>query len=460
MGVALLVVWVCWPALWVTPTIALERYIAKILWEGGNPFTKAQFFFGEAVTDPGLFFYLVSDLFRMTPVAMIGLFALPLAWLRYRRLSSGSSGYSSPLVLYPQQRTVVHTLGAFVIFWTAVMLVGSKKFDRYVLPTWAPFLVVSAAGWNAMVWWVGQYMRAGVRKAAVASMAVGIGAVLIVTIWHYHPYYLSYYNPLLGGGTIAHRVLLVGWGEGMDQVGAYLRSRNDLDYAPVYSTETRLLEPFVEVPVKHISEMGEGVANYVVVGLPSLQRDVFPHITTELQSSPIPPLHRVMIHGIPYATIYQRPRPFEEEIGVAFGTEEKPLLHLYGVTVEEEWTGEKMTEEKGMLTRIVVTPSWGCYAPTDVPYWVFVHVLNAEGDVVAQVDVPPGGASHPPTTEWEAGQHSSVPLPLPLPPDLPAGEYEVVMGVYQQPDGARILPLGNNPALQANTVVVTRFTVR
>ena len=39
------------------------------------------------------------------------------------------------------------------------------------------------------------------------------------------PYALAYYNPLVGGGPAASRVLLVGWGEGLDQVAAYLNAQ-------------------------------------------------------------------------------------------------------------------------------------------------------------------------------------------------------------------------------------------
>ena len=39
------------------------------------------------------------------------------------------------------------------------------------------------------------------------------------------PYFLSYYNPALGGGRTATQVLLVGWGEGLDRAAAYLNTK-------------------------------------------------------------------------------------------------------------------------------------------------------------------------------------------------------------------------------------------
>src|SRR4030095_9623448 len=49
---------------------------------------------------------------------------------------------------------------AFALFWTLVMTLGPKKFDRYTLPTWPALLVLSAAGWKFLLWdvagWLGR----------------------------------------------------------------------------------------------------------------------------------------------------------------------------------------------------------------------------------------------------------------------------------------------------------------
>jgi hypothetical protein len=42
-----------------------------------------------------------------------------------------------------------------------------------------------------------------------------------------YPYYFSYYNPLLGGTTRAPEVMMVGWGEGLDQVARFINSQGD-----------------------------------------------------------------------------------------------------------------------------------------------------------------------------------------------------------------------------------------
>jgi hypothetical protein len=40
-----------------------------------------------------------------------------------------------------------------------------------------------------------------------------------------YPYYLSYYNPLLGGSARAPEVMMIGWGEGLDQAARYLNDK-------------------------------------------------------------------------------------------------------------------------------------------------------------------------------------------------------------------------------------------
>ena len=322
------------------------------------------------------------------------------------------------------------------------MTLGPKKFDRYVLPTWPALLMLSAAGWSGLLGWIrtriedrtgGSYVAGGTSAQRLRiPLAVRrwlfllfIGVVLVLELSQpaaYHPYYLSYYNPLLGGGARAQRALLIGWGEGMDQVGAYLRGRPDIDQGPVLSALGATLRPFVPVPVKDVTDLGNGSANYAVVYRESIQRAANPAIYAAIQQTV--PLHRVTIHGIDYAWIYQLPKPFERAFAARFGES----LRLRGVTV---------TREPGQL---VVTPSWDVRATPTAEYRVFLHLLDGSGQRVAQIAVAPGGGGAPPTTTWQPGQQIAVPLPLPLPAELPDGDYQLTMGVYDVSNGER-LPL-------------------
>lgn len=408
LGVALVVVATLWPALWVVPDEALHSYTQKILWEGNNPYTRAQFFFGQPVTDPGPLFYPVASLFRMTPITLVGLVALPLA-LRHP---------------HTERRTLL-VLVAFAGFWALVMTTGGKKFDRYLLPAWPALLILAAAGWSALLARLPSCAPRHLKRAAGSGLIGVIGVVLSGSLVWYHPYYLSYYNPLLGGGKVAQHVLLIGWGEGTNQVGDYLRQQPDLARGHIVATDTRLLEPFVPVPVEHIRNLGKMPISYAVFGLPTLQRNVYPEEYAALREQVLP-FHRVTLHGIEYALIFQVPPPYDYPLAARFGNS----LRLHGYSVQIEGKPEPHT--------LTLSPAWDVRAVPLADYLVFVRLLNEHGQTVAQIDVSPGGESLPPTSTWQPGQQVAVPLPLPLPANLPAGSYQLVMGLYDPANGERV----------------------
>jgi 4-amino-4-deoxy-L-arabinose transferase-like glycosyltransferase len=431
LACALAVVALLWPALWADPGRALARYWGEIASNGGRPNGDGQFFLGRAEADPGPLFYPVADLFRATPLTLLGLALATIAGaLALRRQGAAA--------LESQRARALLVLLGFVIFWTLVMSLGPKKFDRYVLPTWPALLVLAAAGIDAIV---GRIPRASLRSLAIG---LGLAAELIGAAW-YHPYYLSYYNPLLGGGPMAQRTFLIGWGEGMDQVGAYLRTRPDLGYGPVLSALGPTLQPFVPVDVRDVEDFGKLPANYAVVYLESIQRAANPALYAQLQTTV--PLHTVRIHGIDYAQIYQLPRPYARALDAQFGA----ALRLRGVTVERS------------TTQIALTPAWDVRAQPGADYNLFVHLLNDQGARVAQINIAPGGGDAPATSAWEAGQQIAVPLPIDLPPGLPPGDYQLVLGVYEQASGARlplIVGVMADPALAGpHALLVERITL-
>ncbi len=446
LAVAALTFTLVWPAMWADPAHALRSFFGLILQNGGRPNGDGQFFLGRTVGDPGALFYIVSDLFRMTPVMLIGLLAAPLAlWAMIDEgRTTNDEGYRSSFVVRPssEQRTLLALL-AFALFWTLVMTLGPKKFDRYTLPTWPALLVLSAAGWKWLLWdataWLSQRWP-GISSSIWTGMRGVLLALLlaleIIPLARYHPYYLSYYNPLLGGGAAAQQALLIGWGEGMDQAGAYLSNRPDIGAGQVLSALPRTLRPFVPVPVEDVTELGNTIANYVVVYRESIQRGASPAIYTAIRQTL--PLHRITIHGIDYAEIYQLPKPFERPIDARFGD---PSTH--STSSGQAGSGDAQLVLRGVTLKrapgqLIVTPAWDVRGRPSADYQVFVHVIDSAGRTIAQVDVAPGGGDAPPTSAWEPGQQIAVPLPLPLPDALPAGPYQVTLGMYDPQNGQRL----------------------
>jgi hypothetical protein len=64
-------------------------------------------------------------------------------------------------------------------------------------------------------------------------------------------------------------------------------------------------------------------------------------------------------------------------------------------------------------------------------------VLDASGQRVAQVDVPPAGPDMPPTA-WQPGRSITWVHPIFVPADLPPGTYWLALGLYDPQDFTRL----------------------
>jgi 4-amino-4-deoxy-L-arabinose transferase-like glycosyltransferase len=73
---------------------------------------------------------------------------------------------------------------------------------------------------------------------------------------------------------------------------------------------------------------------------------------------------------------------------------------------------------------------WQVLSPPEADYTTFVHVRNSAGTTVAQIDVQPLGGEYP-TSRWKAGELIPDEILLPIPPDLPADTYQLLVGLYR-----------------------------
>jgi hypothetical protein len=72
---------------------------------------------------------------------------------------------------------------------------------------------------------------------------------------------------------------------------------------------------------------------------------------------------------------------------------------------------------------------WQAARPMDRDYTVFIHLVDEAGNLVSQVDTLPFGG-HYPTSVWSQGELLAGSYSLNLPPDLPAGVYRLMAGLY------------------------------
>jgi hypothetical protein len=106
-----------------------------------------------------------------------------------------------------------------------------------------------------------------------------------------------------------------------------------------------------------------------------------------------------------------------------------PLAHPLGVQFGQvaELTGWSLDGNRLSL-------AWKALSPTGTRYTVFVHVLDAAGELFSQRDAPPGNGLRP-TTSWLAGEYIADEYLL----DLPPGDFSLAVGMYDQLSGARLL---------------------
>jgi mannosyltransferase len=134
---------------------------------------------------------------------------------------------------------------------------------------------------------------------------------------------------------------------------------------------------------------------------------------------------------------------------VAANLDNKALLMGYGLVAQE-------IEAGGTLR---LTLYWQALAEMDRRYTVFVHLLDSDNRIVAQMDSEPLGGTHP-TTEWQFGEIVRDNYGLLVAPDTPPGEYLLEVGMYYLPTLERLPVLDASGGAQDDRVVLGRIAIR
>jgi hypothetical protein len=95
-----------------------------------------------------------------------------------------------------------------------------------------------------------------------------------------------------------------------------------------------------------------------------------------------------------------------------------------------------LVDEPAQLGEARLRVTWKSLGRDATPYTVFAHVLGPDGNQVAQSDSPPQ-SGFVATNLLLPGQRFDDEIRIPLPADLPSGEYTVQLGLY---NGDKRLP--------------------
>lgn len=139
-------------------------------------------------------------------------------------------------------------LVAYVFFFMVMMTLGAKKGDRYILPI-APAMDVLAALGLALL----------VRAKHFVWLAGVVVLISASTVIYYHPYTLAYSSPLFPDNLSQE----LGWGEGLEQVGAWLNQQPGKNKVASWYPEE--LGYFTEAPVVHINAHEQPAVRYIVL---------------------------------------------------------------------------------------------------------------------------------------------------------------------------------------------------
>jgi 4-amino-4-deoxy-L-arabinose transferase-like glycosyltransferase len=308
------------PAMWVIPLQILKRIFAEATISASGGHTTTVFFDGRLISgDPaipnypqkykdhyyyplsylGHRFYPLVYLWRTTPVILVGVVLL-MFYLFIKRKSSGASN------LIWNVAVLVIFVGIFTLF----MDMGAKKFDRYLLPIFPPLDLLAGLGLAMTVSWVWRKVEYQPFRILIPLCLGGIILWQVIGSYITFPYYLSYYNPLAGGGEKAPDVMMVGWGEGLDQAARLLNNTSGSNELKVLSYyPDGCFSYFFDGETVHAAaewdETSERLAmvDFVVTYIHQWQRQLpFSEMLDYFQEQT--PWAVITINGIEYAQIY------------------------------------------------------------------------------------------------------------------------------------------------------------
>jgi hypothetical protein len=438
--------------MWVDPLGTLSGILAPTLSHAAEGHPYPIFFNGQIYADGQVdtpTFYPISYLWRSTPAVLVGILIAAIGFVSRREPLND-----------PKARSAVLGLVLFVVVFTILQNLGAKKFDRYLLPVFLPLDLIAALGWVTMARWLtsGRFTRMR-RHAAFLLLVVIVAVQAIGTFWTF-PYYLSYYNPLLGGSRKAPEVMMIGWGEGLDQAAQYLNEEPNAHNLRVLTWYAQSFDPYFvgttgaiiqqpDITKAQLEEMLEW--HYAVIYIHQWQRQLPTQLLDHLAQQT--PVHSIWISGLEYAQIYKLISVPEPPVPSKLVTEGNlgSVARLVGYD-----PSPPLQATAG--TTLPLTLTWEATGIFEQDYTVFIHLVGGDKQPLAQADSQPVGGDYA-TTFWDVGERLGDPYQLVIPSDLPPGEYELLVGMYLPSTGERLPLLAADGQVLGDSISLGQVTV-
>jgi hypothetical protein len=104
-----------------------------------------------------------------------------------------------------------------------------------------------------------------------------------------------------------------------------------------------------------------------------------------------------------------------------------------------------------------VSLSWQAISPDETSYKVFIHLIDENGQIVAQHDGFPASGELP-TNIWTPDEYVLDTHAIPLPATLPAGSYTLRVGMYDPASGVR-LPVSSDLPVSDNALDLVKLAI-
>jgi 4-amino-4-deoxy-L-arabinose transferase-like glycosyltransferase len=408
---ALLVFVLAWPAMWIEPVGTLQKMWRDTFDVGEIGEGHSTFYRGQVVNDPGWGFYPYAVAFRLTPLTLVGLFSLLVASALVRR-TDGCGEF----------RWLSWSLAAYVLFIYVFSSLSPKKLDRYVMAVFPALEVLAALGY-AHVLGLGLRVSglgpATLRTGARAGLRVGswlliVGVLLVAFVGPHYPYYLGYYNPVLGGIGRAALELPVGWGEGLEEAAAWLNGQPEAERLRVSAWYSDIFFPYFLGERLSFSSSGKSqlAGDYVVFYINQVQRQK-PDAALISYFQSRQPAYTLALGGVPWVWVYPAP--------------------AMGISMPETAEIEGRAELLGMTL-----PPGPCETGQSVPVRLFFRTLGEMPENETWQVALTGDAGQPVATarkrpaSWATDSILEYEALLELPQDLRPGSYALQVSLWDE----------------------------
>lgn len=267
--------------LWPMPFFNLDFVIKfhNSMWLPEKPLPPPELIFGHFMLTP-VFYYLLSLLITTPLIILLLSFIGGLKILKERKV-----------------------YGIIILIWFLFPFVQSfyhfrQHNIRYIIEIYAPFSIIAALGFEALL---NKITKSILKKTLISLLLI---TYLLFTLQKSSPYYLDYFNELVGGTKNVYEkkwFLLGWWGQGMKEAGEYLQKT-----APKKSTIGIAISPYKTFPplpnhrVENYNK--EKKYDYVVVSYFNILREGFDDTQIKKDYTPI---YFVNANGAKLVTIYK-----------------------------------------------------------------------------------------------------------------------------------------------------------